>query len=371
MTVKAREELEKLPDYQEGKPFEMACAEKGIAAVTRLCFNENPMGMSPLAQQAIVEMAGKADRYPDTFIYELREKIAAKERARGIAAVTRENVFVSNGSDEMINLLGKTFLAPGDEAIIADPTFPQFETTIISMGAKAVKVPVDSDFQHDLAAMAAAITGKTKMIFLCNPNNPTGTYLRKEAISAFLAQVPERILVVMDVAYCEYAQGAADYDQGDDYVLQRKNVIVLRTFSKVYSLAGLRIGYAIGPVEILAQMQKVREPFNVNIIAQAAAAAALDDADHVAKTLANNEQGKAYLYSAFTEMGLSYVPTAANFILVQIGVPSKAVEKALLDLGIAVKAGAPYGLEGYLRVTIGRPEDNRKFIAALKQVLGK
>lgn len=372
MTVKSREELKNLPDYKEGKPFETACAEKGIPAVTRLCFNENPMGMSPLAQQAIVDMAGRADRYPDTFIYELREKIAAKERARGVvAAVTRENVFVSNGSDEMINLLGKTFLSSGDEAIIADPTFPQFETTIISMGAKAVKVPVDSAFQHDLAAMAAAITAKTKMIFLCNPNNPTGTYLGKEAIRAFLAQVPEHILVVMDVAYCEYAEGEANYDQGDDYVLKQKNLIVLRTFSKVYSLAGLRIGYAIGPMEILAQMQKVREPFNVNIIAQAAAAAALDDADHVAKTLANNQQGKAYLYQAFTAMGLSYVPTAANFILVQIGVPSKEAEKALLDLGVAVKAGASYGLEGYLRVTVGKPEDNEKFIAALKQVLGK
>ncbi|MCI8336694.1 MAG: histidinol-phosphate transaminase [Peptococcaceae bacterium] len=371
MTVKSRAELENLPDYQEGKPFEMACAEKGIASVTRLCFNENPMGMSPLAREAIVDMAGKADRYPDTFIYELREKIAAKERARGLVAVTRENVFVSNGSDEMINLLGKTFLSSGDEAIIADPTFPQFETTILSMGARAIKVPVDADFQHDLDAMFRAITDKTKMIFLCNPNNPTGTYLNKNAISAFLAQVPEHILIVLDVAYCEYAQDAADYDQGDDYVLQRPNVIVLRTFSKVYSLAGLRVGYAIACPALLAQMQKVREPFNVNIIAQAAAAAALDDSDHVARTLANNEQGKAYLYQAFTEMGLSFVPTAANFILVQIGVPSKQAEKALLDLGIAVKAGAPYGLEGYLRVTIGKGEDNEKFIAALKQVLGK
>lgn len=371
MVVKSREALENLPDYQEGKPFETACAEKGIGSVTRLCFNENPMGMSPLAQAAIINMAGQADRYPDTFAYALREKIAAKERARGIAAVTRENVFVSNGSDEMINLLGKTFLSPGDEAIIADPTFPQFETTIISMGAKAVKVPVDGDFQHNLAAMRQAITDKTKMIFLCNPNNPTGTYLGKETIAAFLAQVPGHILIVMDVAYCEYAQSEANYDQGDDYVLQQSNVIVLRTFSKVYSLAGLRIGYAIAPVEILAQMQKVREPFNVNVIAQAAATAALDDVDHVARTLANNEQGKAYLYGAFREMELSYVPTAANFILVRIGVDSKAAEKALLDLGVAVKAGAPYGLEGYLRVTIGKPADNEKFIAALKQVLGK
>lgn len=371
MTVKPREELENLPAYQEGKPFEMACAEKGIPAVTRLCFNENPMGMSPLAQQAIIDTAGKVDRYPDTFIYELREKIAAKERARGISDVTRENIFVSNGSDEMINLLGKTFLSPGDEAIIADPTFPQFETTIVSMGARAVKVPVDGDFQHDLAAMWRAISGKTKMIFLCNPNNPTGTYLDKQAISMFIGQVPEHILVVMDVAYCEYAQGETGYDQGDDYVLKKKNLIVLRTFSKVYSLAGLRIGYAIAPVEILGQMQKVREPFNVNVIAQAAAAAALDDKDHVAKTLANNEQGKDYLYQAFGEMGLSYVPTAANFILVNIGVPSKQAEKALLDLGVAVKAGAPYGLEGYLRVTIGKQSDNEKFIAALKQVLQK
>ncbi len=371
MTVHARNELQNLPDYQEGKPFEMACAEKGISAVTRLCFNENPMGMSPLAKQAIVDMAGRADRYPDTFIYELREKIAAKERKRGLAAVTRENVFVSNGSDEMINLLGKTFLSCGDEAIIADPTFPQFETTIISMGAKAIKVPVDGAFQHDLAAMQKAITAKTKMIFLCNPNNPTGTYLGKEAVSAFLEQVPDNILVVMDVAYCEYAQEEPDYDQGDDYVLKQKNVIVLRTFSKIYSLAGLRIGYAIACPELLAQMQKVREPFNVNILAQAAAAAALDDIDHVVCTLANNEQGKTYLYGAFAEMGLAYVPTAANFVLVRIGVDSKAAEKALLALGIAVKAGAPYGLEGYLRVTIGKRSDNEKFIAALKQVLGK
>lgn len=369
MTVEVRKELQQLPGYKEGKPLEMVCAEKGISAVTRLCFNENPMGMSPLARQAIMDMATKADRYPDTHIYALRKKIAAKEQARGLKEVDIANVFVSNGSDEMINLLGKTFLAPGDEAILADPTFPQFETTILTMGAKPVKVPVDGALKHDLPAMAAAITEKTKMIFLCNPNNPTGTMVDKQAVAAFMTQVPERVLVVFDVAYCEFAQQTPGYEQGDDYVLKQKNVIVLRTFSKIYSLAGLRIGYAIAHQELLAAMQKVREPFNVNIIAQAAALAALDDEDHVKRTLANNEQGKAYLYQQVTEMGLSYIPTVANFMLIQVGKSSLEVEKELLQLGVAVKAGAPYGLEGYLRVTVGKPEDNEKFIACLKQVL--
>jgi len=300
--------------------------------------------------------------YPDGSCYHLKGAIAEK---LGVAA---ENILVGNGSDEIIKLLSEAYLYPGDEIIIPNPSFAEYEFGAKVMGARCIFSPL-KDFRIDLFDMLKKLTSKTKMIYVCNPNNPTGTIVYREEVDRFLNKVPAHLLVVFDEAYYEYVSDSR-YPQTVDYVLEgRPNVVVLRTFSKIYGLAGLRVGYAVGPSSIIAHVNRVREPFNVNMLAQAAAAAALGDEDHIKRSLGVNSEGKNYLYKEFEKMGIRYWPTEANFIWADLGKNIKEVFHEMLKRGVIIRTGDIFGYDTFARITIGTPEQNKRLIKVLGEVL--
>jgi histidinol-phosphate aminotransferase len=347
--------------YVPGKPIEDVQRELGIDDVIKLASNENPLGPSPLAVQAVQEAAAKLNLYPDSNCYYLKQELSAH------LGVSPDNLIIGNGIDELLTILGEIYLNPCDEVVFADPSFPAYATVTRLMGAKPVAVPVDGHFSHDLEAMAKAVTDQTKLVFLCNPNNPTGSMLTREQIDAFLEQAPPKVLVVLDEAYAEYA-ASKDYPDGIDYVREGRNVIVFRTFSKVYGLAGARVGYGAADPKIISLFNRVREPFNVNCLAQIAASAALRDRGHVEATLKNNERGKLFYYQKFEELGLPYVPTETNFIFVDLQGDGKKIFNALLRKGVIIRPGDIYGYPRCARVTIGKPEENARFIDELRRL---
>jgi histidinol-phosphate aminotransferase len=360
---KARPEIFNLKPYVPGKPIDEVKRELGLEDVIKLASNENPLGPSPLGVQAIKDTLDSLHIYPDGNCFNLKRKLA------DYLQVPTDHLLIGNGSDEILMMIAQTFINRDDEVIYASPSFSEYEFTVTVMGGKCIAVPVEN-FKHNLEAMAAAVTDKTKIIYICNPNNPTGTIVSKEETEAFLSKIPEDVLVVFDEAYYEYVE-AEDYPDSLEYVRQGKNVIVCRTFSKIYGLAALRAGYAITAPEIAAAVERVIEPFNVNTLAQIGAAAALDDQTHLAASKEVNKAGKDYLYAQFSELGLKYVPTEANFIFVDTGKDCREVFKQLLALGVIVRTGDIFGYPTYLRVTIGNSSDNERFIKSLKQVLGK
>jgi histidinol-phosphate aminotransferase len=299
--------------------------------------------------------------YPDNDCYRLRHDLASH------LGVGPEQVVVGRGSDEVIHMLGLAFLCPGDEVIMSEPPFTLYDFTANVMDGVAIRVPM-KDFREDLDAMAARITERTKLIFLANPNNPTGSYLSRDEIDAFMGRVPDRVIVAFDEAYFEYVD-AADYPASLDYLRKGRNVVILRTFSKIYALAGLRIGYGIGSAEMIGYLNQVREPFNISTIAQTAASASLQDAEQVARSCRCNVEGRKFLYDAFTRLGLPYVPTQANFILVDVRRECRQVFVELLKRGVIVRTGDIFGLPTHVRVTIGLPAENERFISALEAVL--
>ncbi|HZO88761.1 MAG TPA: histidinol-phosphate transaminase [Chthonomonadaceae bacterium] len=357
------EHITRLVPYRPGKPIEEVERELGITNIVKLASNENSLGPSPRAIQAMHDFAVKMHLYPDASNYNLRRAVAAH------LSVPEETLVFGNGSDDIIHLLGVTFLSPGDEVIQAWPTFVRYEAAAILHNAPCHLVPLTADWAHDLEAMAAKINANTRLIFICNPNNPTGTIVTREALDRFLARVPERVLVVLDEAYYEYAADAADYPDSLRYVHEGRNVVVLRTFSKAYGLAGLRIGYGVMRPEIAHWLDRTREPFNVNSMAQAAALAALEDTEHVRRTLAMNAAGKRDFYAAFDALSLPYAPTYANFVWVDVQQDSKAVFQALLCKGVITRTGDVFNAPTHLRVTIGTEEENAKFLTALREVL--
>jgi histidinol-phosphate aminotransferase len=344
--------------YVPGKPIEEVQRELGLTDVIKLASNENPRGPSPAALAALREWLPKAHLYPDGAALRLKEGIARH------AGVEPENVIVGNGSDELIKLLAETFLNPGDEVVMADPSFSEYAFAALLLGARVRKVPLTGE-RHDLAAMAEAIGPRTKLVFLCNPNNPTGTIVTAGEVQEFLARVPEEVVVVFDQAYEEYVTAPA-YGSGLPYVLGGRRAIVLRTFSKIYGLAGLRVGYGIAAPELLALVERAREPFNVNQAAQVAAEAALEDRDFVAGSRELNTRERERLETALAGRGYSVVPSQANFLFVDVGVDSAALFRHLLSLGVIVRSGDVFQRPTHLRVTVGTPDQNDRFLAAVE-----
>jgi len=359
-THKANPWLESLVAYDPGKPIEETARELGLEPgdIIKLASNENPLGPSPKAVEAMQLALEKAHLYPDGGGYALRTAIADK------FSLEKDNVILGNGSNEIIELVGHGFLQPGDEIIAAEHAFVVYKLMATLFGANTIEVP-DPGFVHDLDAMAAAITPKTRELFIANPNNPTGTLVDEETIDRFMDKVPDHVIVIFDEAYYEFLSEAPNTLK---YVKEGRNVIVMRTFSKIQGLAGLRIGYGLGPAHLLEVLQKCRQPFNANAIAQAGALAGLLDSEHQERTKTMTDQGRAYLEGAFAEMDLEYVPSQANFVLVKVG-DGDAVFQSLLKKGMIVRAMRTYKLPEWIRVSVGTMEQNQRCIDLLKEVL--
>lgn len=347
--------------YEPGKPIEETARELGLKPedIVKVASNENPLGPSPKAIDAIRDAATDAHIYPDGGGYKLRSAIAAP------LGLERENIILGNGSNEIIELLCHTFLSPEAELIAAEHAFVVYKLMATLFGAKYIEVP-DPEFIHDLDAMADAITPNTRLVFIANPNNPTGTMVEQDAIDRFMTRLPDHCVAVFDEAYFEFPDNPPNVIQ---YVEQGKNVCILRTFSKIHGLAALRIGYGIAPAHLANVLQKARQPFNTNAIAQAAALAALTDQDHIQQTRQTNTEGMAYLESKFKERDLEYVPSYANFILVKTG-SGDQIFKKMLSHGVIVRAMSGYKLPDWVRISIGTMKENERVIEVLDQVMG-
>ena len=353
------DEIEALVPYPPGKPIEEVERELGIKGSIKLASNENPLGPSPKAVDAVSKALKNLHRYPDGGCYYLKEKLAKR------LAVKPENLIIGNGSNEIIELVVKTFLRPGEEAVMGNPSFAVYPLVVPVAGGKPVLVPL-KNLTHDLDAMADAITEKTKIVFIANPNNPTGTMNTKAQLDKFIGRLPDDIILVLDEAYYEFVT-SKDFPNSFEYLKEGKNVVILRTFSKIYGLAGLRIGYGIAPEKLVFYMNKVRQPFNVNSLAQIAAMAAMDDEEHLKKSQKNNKEGLEYLFNELKAMGIEYVTTQANFFLIKVG-KGKEIYDALLRQGVIVRPMASYGLGEYIRVTVGTAEENKRFVEAIRKV---
>ncbi len=346
--------------YEPGKPIDETARELGLSpdAIVKLASNENPLGPSPKAKKAIAEAALEAHIYPDGGGYKLRLALAEKY------GVSIEHTILGNGSNEIIELLCHCFLNPEAELIAAEHAFVVYKLMATLFGAKYIEVS-DPGFIHDLDAMAAAITDKTRLVFIANPNNPTGTIVDEAMIDRFMSQVPDHVVVVFDEAYFEFLQDAPDTLK---YVLEEKNVCILRTFSKAQGLAALRIGYGLASKSLSGILNKARQPFNANALAQAAALAAINDEAHISATVENNTKGLESFHAAFAERNLEYVPSVSNFVLVNVG-DGDRVFKKMLQKGVIVRAMRGYKLPEWIRVSVGTPAENQRFLEVLDQIL--
>jgi histidinol-phosphate aminotransferase len=357
MALQVHPDILSLSPYIPGKPIDELQRELGLTRVIKLASNENPLGPSPKALAALKDAQDMLHRYPDGSAYRLRQAIADRWK------VAEGQVILGNGSDEILGLLAKTFLMPGDEAIMADHTFVIYKMEVTAVHGKPVVVPL-VDWTHDLESMARAVTPRTRLLFLCNPNNPTGTIVSAEAVDRLMATVPEDVIVVFDEAYFEYVRNPR-FPDAMAYVKQRRNAIVLRTFSKIYGLAGLRIGYGISTEEIIDYLNRVRPPFNANSFAQKAALAALGDDEHVAKSRTVNAAGMEQIERGLRALGVTSIPSETNFLYFDAKRNGRLVFEALLREGIIVRH-----IDGtMIRVTIGQPDENAAFLQALEKVL--
>jgi len=359
----ANEHILGIAPYEPGKPIEELERELMIHNPIKLASNENPLPPSARVQKAIIAALSSLDRYPDGSGFYLRQALAKKH------GVMPDQVVLGNGSNELIELLVRSFLRPGDEAVMPHPSFVVYPMIVQAAGGVRVMVML-KDFRLDLDAMARAITPMTKIVFVANPNNPTATIVTRDEVEHFMSRVPERTIVVFDEAYIEFAMGP-DFPDTLSYVKQGRKLVVLRTFSKAASLAGLRVGYGIADADAVALMNRIRQPFNVNSLAQVAALAALDDEAHTLECVRMIEAGRHFLYDEFKRIGLQYVPSRANFILVDVGRNAADIYQKLLHQGVIVRPMTPFGLETALRITVGTPEENRTLVKALRVVLGK
>jgi histidinol-phosphate aminotransferase len=346
--------------YEPGKPIDETARELGLdpSMIVKVASNENPLGPSPKAKIAMREALEEAHIYPDGGGYRLRTAIAEQ------LGLDRENVILGNGSNEIIELLCHTFLNPKAELIAAEHAFVVYKLMATLFGAKYVEVP-DPNFIHDLDAMADAITENTRLVFIANPNNPTGTMVGQEAIDRFMARVPDHVVVVFDEAYFEFLDVPLDTLK---FVREEKNICVLRTCSKIHGLAALRVGYGLASKNVAAILQKARQPFNVNAIAQAGALAALADADHIEKTKTINREGLAFYEAALKERGIEFVPSVANFLLIKVG-DGDRVFREMLKQGVIVRAMRGYKLPDWVRISIGTPEQNARCLEVLDSVM--
>jgi len=355
--------LELIKPYEPGKPIEEVERELDLTDVIKLASNENPLGPSPAALKAVVEQLPRLHYYPDMHSHRLREALAKKY------GLDMDMVIVGNGTDELMTLVALAYLNPGDEAVIAQPTFAEYEFAVRLMGGVPRFVPLaGEEFRYDLHAFAAAVNERTRLVFICSPNNPTGTIVRREELERFLDSLSPAVLVVLDHAYIEYATDPSHPD-GIDYIKEGRPLLALRTFSKIYGLAGLRIGYALAPPGVIAALNRVRVPFNVNAAAQAAAVAALADSEHLARSKALAERGRRQLAEGLAQLGLKAVPSEANFCFVDLKRDARPVFEALLRRGVIVRSGHIFGYPSYIRVTCGTEEQNHRFLRALEEVL--
>ncbi len=354
--------LKTLPTYQPGRPIEEVARELNLPAneIIKLASNENPLGPSPAALAAMQKVLANMNLYPDGNAFYLKQKLAEK------LGVTPANLVLGNGSNEIIEFIGHTYFAPGVDVVVSQFCFAIYPLVAKMFGANVVTVPA-KDYGHDLPAMLKAITPQTRAIFVANPNNPTGTLAPREEVIEFVNEVPDDVLLVMDEAYIEFLDDAVDLVSLIRLGV-RKNLILMRTFSKIFGLAGLRLGYGIGNPDLIATLEKTRQPFNINSIAQAGAIAALDDAEHMRKTRENNARGLDFFQRAFRDLKLEYVPSFANFILVRVGEGQKVFE-AMQKLGVITRPMGGYQLPEWIRISVGTPQENERGLAALKKVL--
>lgn len=350
-----------LNPYEPGKPIEELQRELGIGEPVKLASNENPLGPSPRAVAAVKAALAEMNRYPDGGCYELRKKIAQKHH------VAPEQIFAAGGSVEVINLLAFLFIRPGLNAVFSEHAFAIYPLATLAAGGSFKAAPTGDGYAHDLDAIANIIDADTRIVFLGNPNNPTGTIYRRAEWKRFLARVPEHVVIVADEAYFEFVLDPEYPDSLEDHD-GRRLIVTMRTFSKIFGLAGLRVGYAVAQPDIVRLLNNVRQPFNVTSLAQVAVVAAMDDTAHVERTLNVNAQGMAYLEGEFRRLGLSFVPSHANFILTEVG-DGRAVYDALLRKGVIVRPMNGYGYPRHVRISVGLPEENRRLVEALEQVI--
>ncbi|WP_311971235.1 histidinol-phosphate transaminase [Pseudomonas baltica] len=361
----AQSSVQQLSPYIPGKPVDELARELNLdpAKIVKLASNENPLGASPKALAAIAAELAELTRYPDGNGYNLKVKLA--ERAKvGIDQVT-----LGNGSNDILELVARAYLAPGVNAVFSQHAFAVYPIVTQAVGAEARVVPA-KEWGHDLPAMLAAIDANTRVVFIANPNNPTGTWFGPQALSDFLAAVPAHVLVVLDEAYIEYASGS-ELPDGLDYLTAHDNLLVSRTFSKAYGLAALRVGYGISSAVIADVLNRIRQPFNVNSLALAAACAALDDVDYLAHSRSLNNAGLLQLQDGLLALGLGWIPSKGNFLAVDMGQDAAPINQALLREGVIVRPVANYGMPRHLRVTVGTAAENSRFLEALGKVLGR
>jgi len=349
--------------YIPGKPIEEVRRELGLkGAILKLASNENPLGPSKSAIRAMRQYLKEVHLYPDDGCYLLGKRLSQH------LGVKEDQLIFGNGSVEIIDFIIKSFVSPGDQVVMADQAFIMYKIAAKVADARIISVPM-KNYTHDLEAMAQAVTPETKVVFVANPNNPTGTMVNQEQAREFLKKVPETCLVVFDEAYYEYIT-RQDFPDSIRLLADHPHLIILRTFSKIYGLAGLRVGYGIGHPELVAAIRKVRLPFNVGLLAQIACQAALDDVKHVEASRQMNDQGREYLYCQFEQMGLFYLPSEGNFIFIDPGLDSDRMFLEMQRMGVIVRPIKNYGFPTALRVTVGTPRQNRKLIRSLKKAIG-
>ena len=357
-----------LHPYQPGKPIEELQRELGLREIIKLASNENPLGASPLGMAAARESLCGINLYPDDIGFGLRAALAARY---GVAA---DNITLGSGSSDVIDMVARSFLAAGRNAVFSEHSFAMYPIYTQACGAEgraAAPLPADHPempFGHDLDAMAALVDENTRVVFIANPNNPTGTWLGRAALESFFCQLPAEVIVVLDEAYTEYVE-EEEFPNGLDWLARFPNLIVTRTFSKIYGLAGLRVGFGVCGAQLAALINRVRHPFNVNSVAQAAAQAALDDRGFIQRSVAGNRRGMRQLVAGFRDLGLATIPSVGNFICVEMPRSGAEIFAALLRKGVIVRPVANYGLPRHLRITIGTAEENRYFLHALGEVL--
>ncbi|MDJ0847421.1 MAG: histidinol-phosphate transaminase [Myxococcota bacterium] len=347
-----------LEPYQPGKPIEELERELGISGSVKLASNESPLGPSPKALAALRRAIGNIHRYPDGASFELRRKLADRLR------VGEEQLVFGAGADEVLELLAKVLLGPGDECVFAWPSFAMYPIVVTGMGATSVRVPLDRDYAHDLPAMAEAVGERTKLVFVCNPNNPTGTSVGAEAFDRFVENLPSDVVLAVDEAYVDFAR-RRDFPDALAWVARRPGTIVMRTFSKIFGLAGLRIGYGVADPELASYLQRARHPFNVNRLAEVAATAALDDGDYVERTQRLNASGIDYLSRELRALGVEVLPSDANFVLAKTGA---GVYQQLLEEGVIVRPMVGFGLPEHVRISVGLPEENERLVKTLRRL---
>ena len=355
--------VQKITPYQPGRPAEEVAAEFGISKPVKLASNENPLGPSPLGMEAMQAVQDLA-RYPDGNGAALKQKIAARHD------IDVDCITLGNGSNDILEFVCRAFVSPADEVIFSRHAFAVYPLATLAVGGKPVETPA-LDWGNDLQAMLQAVTDRTKVIFIANPNNPTGTWLAAAELKPFLAEVPDHVIVVIDEAYAEYVTGSTypDYPDCTQWLADYPNLLVTRTFSKIFGLAGLRAGYGVSSPELANYLNRVRQPFNVNSLALAAADAALDDDSHIELSRKMNQTGMAYLMDACQSRGLSYIPSAGNFLAIDFSRPAQDLFAAMMQQGVIVRPIANYGMPNFLRVTIGSEDENQRFIEVMDSVL--